>query len=91
VHIADQSYYDQLNREFADYDVVLYELVAPPGAKIPKPGSAKGGSPLSFMQRTMKDMLDLEFQLDTIDYEAKNLVHADMSPEEFAESMKRKG
>jgi hypothetical protein len=91
VHIADKSYYEQLNREFANYDVLLYELVAPPGAKIPKAGQPKGNSPLSFMQRTMKDMLDLEFQLDTIDYEAKNFVHADMSPDEFAKSMKRKG
>jgi len=91
VHIADKSYYEKLNREFAKYDVVLYELVAPPGAEVPKNGSKNGGSPVSFLQRGMKDMLELEFQLDLIDYEAKNLIHADMSPEEFAASMKQKG
>jgi hypothetical protein len=91
VHIADQSYYDQLNREFADYDVVLYELVAPPGTKVPKKPSSKGSSPISFVQRTMKDMLELQFQLDAIDYNAGNMVHADMSPEQFAKSMKNKG
>src|SRR3954465_7134407 len=26
VHIAEKSYYDQLNKLFDDYDVVLYEL-----------------------------------------------------------------
>ena len=91
VHIADQSYYDQLNREFAGYDVVLYELVAPPGAEVPKNASSKGGNPLSFVQRAMKDMLELQFQLDAIDYNAENMVHADMSPKQFAESMQRKG
>ena len=91
VHIADQGYYDQLNREFAGYDVVLYELVAPPGTKVPKKASSKGGGPLSFVQRAMKDMLELRFQLDAIDYNAENMLHADMSPEQFAESMQRKG
>ncbi|MDA1178761.1 MAG: hypothetical protein O2931_08195, partial [Planctomycetota bacterium] len=30
VHVGERSYYDVLNRRFADYDVVLYELVAEP-------------------------------------------------------------
>jgi hypothetical protein len=29
VHIADKAYYDQLNKTFEQYDVLLYELVAP--------------------------------------------------------------
>jgi len=34
IHVADASYYDRLNDEFAKYDVVLYELVAPEGTKV---------------------------------------------------------
>ncbi len=39
----------------------------------------------------MKDMLGLQFQLDEIDYRAKNFVHADMSPTEFAQDMTKRG
>jgi hypothetical protein len=42
------------------------------------------------MQRGMQTMLELEFQLDRIDYTKPNFVHADMSPEEFSQSMKDK-
>ena len=39
----------------------------------------------------MKNVLKLEFQLDCIDYSVPNMVHADMSPEEFSQSMKDRG
>lgn len=91
VHIADMSYYQQLNREFEGYDAVLYELVAPAGTKIPKGGAEQSGSPVSALQKGLKNLLALEFQLDQIDYTRKNLVHADMSPEQFARSMRDRG
>jgi hypothetical protein len=91
VHIADKSYYEKLNREFRNYDVVLYELVAAEGTRIPKGGRKSSGNPLSAVQKGMKDLLELEFQLDQIDYTAKNMVHADMSPEQFAKSMRDRG
>jgi hypothetical protein len=89
VHIADRKYYEELNKRFAGYDVVLYELVAPPGTKIPKGGrkDKKAGSLLTSVQLGMKDMLKLEFQLDKVDYTRENFVHADLSPEQFAKSM----
>ncbi len=90
VHVAEPSYYRQLNREFAGYDVVLYELVAAENARVPREGGGRG-SPLSWLQRTIKNMLELEFQLDAIDYSRKNMVHADMSPEEFRKSMQDRG
>ena len=31
VHIGEKAYYDKLNKEFEQYDVLLYELVAPEG------------------------------------------------------------
>jgi hypothetical protein len=91
VHIGEKGYYEALNKEFEKYDALLYELVAPENTRIPKerkggPGSAVGG-----VQVGMKEMLELEFQLDRIDYTKENFVHADMSPEEFAKSMADRG
>lgn len=87
VHIADKSYYSKLNRQFKNYDVLLYELVAPEGTRVPE-GGARSQHPIGHMQQGMKGMLELEFQLEQVDYQAKNFVHADMSPDEFAQSMK---
>ena len=89
IHIADETYYDELNRRFQTYEAVLYELVAPPDARVPRPGQ-RTGSPVGGLQVGMTSLLDLEFQLDGIDYSAQNLVHADMSPREFADSMRQR-
>jgi hypothetical protein len=92
VHLADRSYYEQLNKLFEQYDVVLYELVAPEGTQIPKGGAGTGSEhPVSVLQKMMTRVLDLEYQLRGIDYTKKNFVHADLSPEKFAQSMKRRG
>ena len=90
VHIADKSYYQELNKRFAGYDAVLYELVAPEGTRIPQGGrkDKRAGNMLSAVQLGMKDLLKLEFQLDQVDYTRKNLVHADLSPEQFVKSMR---
>lgn len=87
IHIGDKAYYDELNRRFRKYEAVLYELVAREDANVPQPGQGTG-SVVGGMQVGMKSLLGLEYQLDGIDYARKNLVHADMSPEEFAETMK---
>jgi hypothetical protein len=89
IHIGDKQYYEELNRRFKGYDAVLYELVAREEANVPRAGSAPG-SAVSGVQISLKAMLGLAFQLDHIDYAAKNMVHADMSPEEFAASMKNR-
>lgn len=91
VHIGERGYYDQLNREFKNYDAVLYEIIAPTGTKIPKGGGKGSGSMLSMIQKKMKDVLELEFQLELVDYTQPNFVHADMSPTQFAESMDKRG
>ena len=36
----------------------------------------------------MKNLLELEYQLDQVDYTRKNFVHADLSPDEFMQSMR---
>jgi hypothetical protein len=86
IHVGDQSYYDDLNRRFADYGALLYELVASPEKKVPQEGK-KSSHPVGMMQHGMKDVLDLEHQLDRIDYKKPNFVHADMSPAEFSKAM----
>ncbi len=90
VHIADKKYYQELNKRFEGYDAVLYELVAPEGTRIPQGGrkDKRAGNLLSAAQLGMKDLLGLEFQLDQVDYTRKNLVHADLSPEQFSKSMR---
>ena len=87
VHIADHGYFEKLNREFENYDVVLYEMVAPEGTKI-APGKHNPNNPLSAMQVGMGVALGLEYQLHVIRYDRKNFVHADMSPEGFLKSLK---
>ena len=68
---------------------MLYELVAEQGTRIPKGGcKGKGGNVLSNVQLGMKNLLELDFQLDQVDYTRKNFVHADLSPDEFFKSMK---
>ena len=91
VHVGEKEYYDELNRIFKGYDAMLYELVAPEGTVIPKGGGKPGGSPISALQGGMKELLSLEFQLEKIDYTKANFVHADMTPEEMAKSMKDRG
>jgi len=91
VHVGDKGYYQKLDKQFDDYDVVLYELVAKEGTVIPKGGGDPNRNPLSAIQNAMKDLLELEYQLSGIDYTKKNFVHADLTPSEFAQSMKDKG
>jgi hypothetical protein len=91
VHVGDKAYYDELNKKFEAYEVLLYELVAPPNTRIPKGGKNESAHPIAALQSGMKSMLGLEHQLECIDYTKANFVHADMSPEEFAKSMKDRG
>ncbi|MDR3183194.1 MAG: hypothetical protein LBT89_09810 [Planctomycetaceae bacterium] len=85
VHIGDKSYYEELNRRFKEYDAVLYELVAESGTKPDKTlvETSKNRSALSSAQNGIGRMLALDFQLSHIDYHAANMIHADLSPEDF--------
>ncbi len=88
IHIADKSYYTNLNQMFRSYDALLYEMVSDPEhVKELEKRDAKDRSPVSAVQSGMKDALGLSFQLDEIDYQAKNFVHADMNPDEFSDSL----
>lgn len=88
IHIADKSYYKTLNEMFRSYEGLLYEMVTDPEMiKELKNGNVKDRSPISALQGGMKEMLGLTFQLEEIDYQAKNFVHADMNPEQFNQSL----
>src|SRR6056297_226798 len=91
VRIGQEDYYSKLKQRLSEYDVVLYELVALDGTRIRPEDLQQRRSLLASMQTGMKDMLNLEYQLEKIDYMAKNFRHADMSPDEFAKDMERRG
>ncbi len=90
VHVGDSFYYDLLNEEFKKYDAVLYELVAPKDDAVPMPGR-RSRHPVGDIQRVLKDLLHFDYQLDAVDYSGENFVHADMSPEELAAEMRKRG
>lgn len=89
VHVGESEYYSKLNTMFRSYDALLFEMVMDPDGGIPSP-EERGVSPVSTIQVGMKEALGLSFQLDEIDYKAKNFIHADMTPDEFFGSMKQR-
>lgn len=91
IHIGQLDYYQEIDRRLADYDVVLYELVAPDGTRIRPEDLRQRRSLLASVQTGMKDMLNLEYQLEHINYLSENFRHADMSPEEFIKDMNERG
>ena len=91
VHIGQREYYEDLDKRLGTYESVLYELVAPDGTRIRPEDLQKSRSLLASMQTGMKDMLNLEYQLELINYMAENFTHADMSPDEFSKDLARRG
>ena len=89
VHVADQEYFDELNKLLATYDVVLYELVAPKGVK-PIQGMKRGGF-MNSLQEWFADLLGASLQLDQVDYSSDHFVHADVSFEELVAEGARRG
>ena len=92
VHIADTAYYKQLNKLFEGYDALLYEMVKPKDMGAPMKG-ARGSSVnwVRMLQKGLKTFLELDYQLDGIDYSRKNFVHADLTAEEFEKLQSERG
>ena len=88
VHIGDVSYYEELNGYFEQYDALLYELVAPEGTIVERGRGTSSAHPIGFMQNGIKTLLELDHQLEEIDYTRPNFVHADMTPDQFVQAMK---
>ncbi len=92
VHIADPGYYEALNKKFAGYDSLLYEMVKPKDVEMGGKGEkANGVGLVHILQKGMKYFLELDYQLDGIDYSAKNFVHADLTAEEFNKMQEERG
>jgi len=93
VHIADPGYYAALNKVFEGYDALLYEMVKPKDMGAPERDreQANGISLVHILQKGMKTFLDLDYQLDGIDYTRKNFVHADLTAEEFNRMQDERG
>ncbi len=87
IHVGDSSYYRELNRRFRGYDALLYELVAPKGTVVERGRGTSNAHPLGALQNGMKSMLELEHQLEKVDYTRPNFIHADLTPDEFMQSM----
>ena len=90
VHIGETGYYKRLNKQFTLYDAVLYELVAPTGTRVPR-GERPPGNPIAWLQQTAQNLLGLESQLEQIDYQRDNFVHADLSPQQIGDKMRERG
>jgi len=93
IHFADQSYYDELNRIFREYDVVVFEMVTPAGVDVDKLIREEREEQTSdqvsllnvvpFVQKTLADALDFSYQIEGVDYGASNLKQGDATVEEF--------
>jgi hypothetical protein len=91
VHIGEREYYEELNRRFDQYDVLLYELVAPDNTVIPRGGKREGTNPVAMLQDSAKNMLGLQSQLELVDYTKSHFVRADMTPTQIADKMTERG
>lgn len=92
VHIADSAYFQLLNTRFDGYDAVLYELVKQRGMELPAPGEARGGGGVvGGLQRGLKALLGLSYQLDEIDYRRPHFIHADLDVQQFFEAQRARG
>lgn len=91
IHVGDLAYYRLLNQRFGQYDALLYELVAPEGTVVERGRGTSNASAVGALQNGMKGILELEHQLERIDYTKPNFVHADMSPDDFQKSMADRG
>ncbi len=92
VHLADEAYYDTIDAVLSHYDRVLYEMV---GGAFQKqapisPEASPEASGIRQIQQMASSILGLKFQLDSIDYEAANFVHADVDWGHYEELMSAK-
>lgn len=90
VHLGEGDYYKALNALFVTYDSVLFELIADTN-RIKSLKAEGNDSSLGMIQRKLSELLGLRFQLDEVNYQAANFVHADMNPEQLMKAMKVRG
>ena len=89
IHIADSSYYRGFQKRFERYDAVLYELVSDQAQQRPKDDDLPSG--MQLLQQISAGTLGLAYQLEEVDYGAKNMIHADLSQSEMAKRLADRG
>jgi hypothetical protein len=92
VHVADGAFYKSLNESFKSYDSLLYELIKPKDmniAELHDPDRPTGW--ITMFQQFLKNTLKLQFQLEAINYDAPNFVHADLDAETFYQMEDQRG
>ena len=91
VHIADRSFYEDMQKRFTKHDALLYELIAEPDVR-PFPEMEQDGDHwISMVQDGMGAGLALQAQFSCMDYRHKNFVHADMTGEEWLDALDEVG
>lgn len=88
VHVGSPGYYGTLNKNFKNYDSVLYELILPDemaGQRLPS--QLETGSGLSGIQGLLAQSLGLTTQIAKIDYSPTNFIHADLTQSGLARKM----
>jgi len=92
VHVADGAFYQSLNQSFKSYNSLLYELIKPKDMDIGElhdPDRPTGW--ITMLQQFLKNTLKLQFQLEAINYDAPNFVHADLDTETFTQMEDQRG
>lgn len=96
VHIADKAYYQTLTTRFQGYDSLLFEMIG--GEKFATKEKAeeaeveqKDLSGLHKVYNMVATFLGLTGQMGSIDYTAKNFVHADLTVAEFTKMQGERG
>ncbi len=91
VHIADRDFYRQVDRLLVGYDAVLYEYVAPDSTVIPSRVSRENESERAHAYRVLAEVLELTNQVDGINYNRQNMVHADLTMRELEKTLDERG
>lgn len=89
VHVADRSFYEEMQRRFRGLDALLYELVGDPSIR-PHPDMKRGDNThwIATVQGGMGAGLKLADQFGAMDYRQDNFVHADMTDVEWRQAIK---
>jgi hypothetical protein len=88
VHVADRSFYHDVQALLEREDVVLYEMVKRKADDPAAKEDEKQPNPIRDFQAKLGKFLGLTFQLDEISYDRPHFVHADITVDDLTSAMK---
>lgn len=89
VHVGDAAYYERLNQSFKRHDALLYELANDP--QVLRERDRAPRSLFSMLQMDLGARLGLTKQLEAVDYDRPNFVHADIPMLELVDHAQAQG